>query len=179
MTGINDLIRGGCSEEVAVLGILRVADEIYFSNPNSIIVIQGLLPWTTNKDGSLSPATNHNRQHMFGRHKDDMAYKTLKAAKKFGSIWPSIQHVNSELARFCAEHDHLVFFDASPLFLGTMGNHVYQSNEQHIIPALIEGGQKLTFEGYKVLGGAILQELERIIYDDNEANDVETRGGQR
>ena len=178
-TGINDLIRGGCSEEVTVLGIMRVADEIFFSNPNSVIVIQGLLPWTKHKDGNLSPATDHNAQHIFIRHKDDKAYKTLKAATKFGSIWPSIQHVNSELAQFCAEHDHLVFFDASPLFLGTMGNHVYQSKEQHIIPALMEGGQKLTHEGYKVLGDVILHELERIIYDDNEANDLETRGGQR
>ena len=177
-TGINDLVRGGCSEEIAVLGILRVADEIFFSNPNSVIVIQGILPWTKRADGSLSSIDPHGAHHLFGRKKDDGAYKTLKAATRYGSMWPSIQNVNAQLAQFCAGHDHLVFFDASSLFLGTVGNHIFHSKEQQIIPSLINGGRKLTSEGYKVLGDAIMEELRRIIYDDDEENDVESRGGR-
>jgi len=182
MTGINDLVRGGCSEEVAVLGILRLADEIYFSNPNSVIVIQGILPYSEHSDGSLVPPKPKKVQHLLGRDKNvkAQAYKSIKSALINGGLWPSIQHINAELAKFCAKHEHLVFFDASKLFLGTMSNHVYQSKDDHIITALLSGGKKLTSEGYRVLGDAIVEELERIIYDDNEANDVETRGdGQR
>lgn len=179
MTGMNDLVRGGCSEEVTMLGILRVADEIYFSNPNSVIVIQGILPWTKNTDGSLTPPKSHTRPHLFGHHKDKGAneYSSVEAAKKYSGIWPSIQHVNAELEKFCAQHEHLVYFDASSLFLGSIGNHVYQSKEQHIITALMADGKKLTYEGYRVLGDAILKELERIIYDDDEENDVESKSG--
>jgi len=176
-TGINDLIRGGCSEEVTVLGILRLADEIYFSNPESVIVIQGILPWTRNADGSLLPDKKLPR--LFGQHMSEKKaeFKTVKAAQQYARLWPSIQHINAELEKFCAQHEHLVYFDASNLFLGSMGNSVFVSKEQHIIPALMSEGKKLTYEGYRVLGNAILTELERIIYDDNEKNDVETKNG--
>ena len=179
MTGINDLVRGGCSEEVTVLGILRLADEIYFSNPNSVIVIQGILPWTKNGDGSLKHEHHGMPHHLFGHNKQKQEYASVQAAKKYAEIWPSIQHVNKELELFCAEHEHLVYFDASSLFLGSMGNDVYQSKEQHIITALLSEGKRLTYQGYQVLGDAILKELERIIYDDDEANDVESKGGER
>jgi len=179
MTGINDLVRGGCSEEVTMLGILRLADEIYFSNPNSVIVIQGILPWTKNSDGSLLPKY-HGMPHLFGKDKPKGEFSSVQAAKKYSGIWPSIQHVNSELEKFCSQHNHLVYFDASSLFLGSLGNHVYQSKEQHIMTALLREGKQLTYQGYQVLGNAIVEELERIIYDDNEANDVETKDdGQR
>lgn len=181
MTGVNDLVRGGCSEEVTVLGILRLADEINFSNPNSVIVIQGILPWSEHSDGTLTPPKTKKAQHLFGRDKSGkaQAYKSIKSALRNAGLWPSIQRINGELAKFCAEHKHLVFFDASKLFLGTMGNDVYQSKDEHIITALLSGGKKLTSEGYRVLGDAVKEELERIIYDDNEENDVETRDGQR
>jgi hypothetical protein len=167
--GMNDMVRGGCSEEVTMLGILRVADEIYFQNPNSVIVIQGILPWSNNKDGSLDHK-KHGLHPFEGRQPKEY---TVKDAKKYFTLWPSIQHINSELEKFCAQHEHLVYFDVSALFLGSIGNHVYRQKEQHIITALLNEGKTLTFDGYTVLGVAVQQELKRIIYDGNEKNDVE------
>ena len=45
----------GITEDAAVLGILRVAQEIHaaFAAQSSIVLIQGLLPWTSRHDGHL------------------------------------------------------------------------------------------------------------------------------
>lgn len=176
MTGINDLVRGGCSEEVTLLGILRLADEIYFHNPSSIIVIQGILPWTKNSDGSLTMPASH-RPHIFGSNGHaQKAYSVNEAKEKF-FLWPSIQQINSQLEQFCSLHEHLVYFDASALFLGSMGNEYYRQKGQHIITDLLNNGKRLTYDGYKVLGETIRKELGRIIYKGDEANDIEVKGG--
>lgn len=176
MIGLNDLIRGGCSEEVALLGILRLADEIYFHNPYSVIVLQGILPWTKNVDGSLAMPKSRYRPHVFGNAEQKKVY-SVKEAKENFFLWPSIQHINSELAKFCSQHDHLVYFDASALFLGSMGNEFYKQKDQHIITDLLAYGKHLSYNGYKVLGEAIRKELGRIIYEDDETNDIEVKGG--
>merc|ERR1712032_988432 len=42
--GMNDLTRLQCSEEIVVLGVLRVAEEIKLRKPDAKIVINSLLP---------------------------------------------------------------------------------------------------------------------------------------
>jgi hypothetical protein len=42
--GMNDLTRMQCSEEIVVLGILRVVEEIMMRKPDDKIVINSLLP---------------------------------------------------------------------------------------------------------------------------------------
>jgi hypothetical protein len=175
-TGINDLISGFCSEEVVVLGTLRLADEIYFHHSESIIVIQGILPWSRNPDGSLDDFSHRTGGLGHHPHHPSKVYSVDKAKRRF-SLWPSIQRINQELEKFCAVHDHLVYFDVDDLFLGTMGNKHYKSKQKHILTDLLIGGQKLSYEGYTVLGNAIKTELERIIYDEDETNDVETSPG--
>jgi hypothetical protein len=156
---MSDLIRGGCSEEAAFLGILRVADEINFHYPDARIVIQGLLPWSRSSDGSLDPIPH-------GFHplrKSKPTATSLKLALATFSYWPSIQHINSELAKFCAERDHLVFFDVSELFLGSLGNKVYKHGERLIITALLYQGKRLSYLGYSILGTAIQSKLDLMI----------------
>jgi hypothetical protein len=167
-SGINELIRGGCSEEAILLGILRVTDEIYFSNPNSVIVIQGILPYSKSDDGSLQHE-NHGHTMNKARQKEF----NVKDAAMYNSIWPSIQSINSELEKFCELHDHLVYFDVSALFLGSMGNEYYKQKEKHIITDLLYHGKTLTFDGYTVLGTAIHDKLSKIIYKGDETNDIE------
>ena len=53
MIGANDLALAMCSEDVTILGILRVAEEIAHHHPQSKVVIQGLLPRSNHRDGSL------------------------------------------------------------------------------------------------------------------------------
>ena len=42
LIGADDLALGMCSEDVVILGILRVAEEIAIKYPNAKVVIQGL-----------------------------------------------------------------------------------------------------------------------------------------
>mmetsp|Transcript_26498 Transcript_26498/g.43761 ORF Transcript_26498/g.43761 Transcript_26498/m.43761 type:complete len:697 (-) Transcript_26498:81-2171(-) len=50
--GMNDLTRMQCSEEIVVLGILRVVEEIRLRKPDAKIVINSLLPMVNYQDGS-------------------------------------------------------------------------------------------------------------------------------
>jgi len=66
MVGSNDLALSMCSEDVVTIGILRVAEEIAHLRPNSKVVIQGLLPRSNHRDGSLhatASTTKLKKQH--------------------------------------------------------------------------------------------------------------------
>jgi hypothetical protein len=77
------------------------------------------------------------------------------------------------LEEFCAKHDHLVYFDASSFFLGRMSNSHFKGSTEQIVTDLMPDGKKLSFQGYKVMGDAVVGELQRIIYDEIETNDIE------
>jgi lysophospholipase L1-like esterase len=174
--GTNDLARGGCSEEAVFLGILRLADEIHYHHPDAVIVIQGILPRTSSKDGSLETTTvtriPHLSLHSHGDH--ERAHSALEARRRF-QLWPSIQNINQQLAAFCEEHPHLIYFDADELFLGSMGNEHYRAKGKVIIADLMPDMIHPSFEGYNIMAKAINKELERIIFDHNEANDIEVK----
>lgn len=53
--GMNDLTRMQCSEEIVVLGVLRVVEEIRLRKPDAKIVINSLLPMINYQDGSVEP----------------------------------------------------------------------------------------------------------------------------
>lgn len=64
LIGADDLALAMCSEDVVILGILRVAEEIAYHHPDSKIVIQGLMPRSNHKDGSLH-VTDEKRGSSF------------------------------------------------------------------------------------------------------------------
>lgn len=72
--GLNDLGRMQCSEEIVVLGILRIVEEILARKPNAKIVINSLLPMPnlrggimpTQKDFQDSFKTNGTRKNPRG-----------------------------------------------------------------------------------------------------------------
>ena len=51
--GMNDLARMQCSEEVVLMGILRVVEEIRMKKPDAKIVINSLLPMTDVRSGAF------------------------------------------------------------------------------------------------------------------------------
>jgi hypothetical protein len=171
LIGTNDLGRGGCSEEATELGILRVAEEIHYSHPDAVIVIQGILPRTSRPDGSLSQGSYRNSIFGGGGH-GNKATTAGQAQKKF-LLWPSIQSINKQLEIFCGKHEHLVYFDASSLFLGRMGNAHFSGNSDQIVTELMPDYKRISPDGYRVLGTAIHAELQRILFDDDETNDIE------
>lgn len=169
---MNDLITGYCSEEAVVLGILRTAEELALLDPGSVVVVQGILPLSKH-DGHLTDTGRHS----FFQGRNPKAH-TVNQAKNRYLFWPSIQAINDELEKFCTKHPQMVYFDAGKLFVGSSGNSVYKGNEQHIIHELMPDYIHPSLNGYKLLLKAIRQEVERILYDENEDNDVEEKGSR-
>lgn len=89
VVGGNDLRVGQCSEEVVVLGILRLAEFLHHKHSEVYVVINSILPQQT-------------------------SIKT-----KYGKfdIWPSIRSVNEQLEAFCEHHRYFHFYDATSVFM--------------------------------------------------------------
>ena len=171
LAGTSDLAMTGCSEEAVVLGILRLAEELALTREGSIVVIQGILPRTSEPDGSLI----HKEATGWFHHKKPV---TEKSKELPGLLWPSIQTINKELEDFCRKHSHIVYVDLSHLVLGSIGNDYVQS-EQKIIRDLMPDYVHLSAQGYEVMGTRIATELQSIIYDEDEQNDIEQGSGTR
>ena len=165
LVGSNDLVNGQCSEEAIILGILRLADEIALVRPGSVIVIQGLLPRTNNRDGTLGLPSKKHRFHSRSSHKVKEYVKEDEYP-----LWPSIEIVNQELERFCVMHDHLVYFDAAAIFTGSLGNEHFQSSTKVVLKELMPDFAHLSVKGQEILLKVISKEVNRIIYDNDEEN---------
>lgn len=85
VVGTNDLAMRQCSEEVVLLGILRVIEEIMDQRPDAHIVVNSILPMTLQKDGFLvSPShvefgydhTHGMESSFFSNDSDESSYKT-------------------------------------------------------------------------------------------------------
>ena len=138
--GTNDFGLGLCSEEVVLLGILRLAEEIHNVNPDSVIVINSILP---RAPGSTKP-----------------------------DVYGPIKEVNQQLESFCVRHEHIVYFDATPLFVNSILNTKKNKSGSNTLRAGMfqADGFHLTLQGYKMWGDAILERVKLIIYDDDESS---------
>lgn len=61
LIGTNDLGKG-CSENVILLGIIHVVEEIRKMKPDSIVVVNGILPRTNSPDGRLTGADSSSQE---------------------------------------------------------------------------------------------------------------------
>jgi lysophospholipase L1-like esterase len=139
--GTNDFGIGMCSEESVLLGILRLAEWIHEEQPDSVIVLNSILP-----------------------RQDD----NLKQGVSGNVLWSAIQEVNHQLEKFCVNHEHLVYFDASPLFVNS---NLKKKNPQHLRnPMYLNDKFHLSYQGHTTWGNAILERLKLILYDDDETS---------
>jgi len=92
--GMNDMFRTMCSEEVTVMGIIRVVEELFKTRPGATIVINSLLPRATSSKS------------------------VLKGKFIQSKYWDSIEQVNSNLKSFAMKHEkRVIFFDANKIFV--------------------------------------------------------------
>mmetsp|Transcript_41073 Transcript_41073/g.98355 ORF Transcript_41073/g.98355 Transcript_41073/m.98355 type:complete len:537 (+) Transcript_41073:106-1716(+) len=77
--GLNDLGRQQCSEEVVVMGILRVVEEILNKKPDAKIVINSLFPMA-----DLRTALNPNLQDVSGTYKEPRIHSRHHGSKHRG-----------------------------------------------------------------------------------------------
>ena len=115
--GINDLIVTGCSEEVVLLGILRVVEEIQLSHPESIIVINSLLPVQRNTDGLLEHSESHHKKVALKPKENNLPDDKMSDNRMDIDLWPSIVAINDELSKFASKHTGIKFFNAENVFV--------------------------------------------------------------
>lgn len=146
--GTNDFGKGQCSEEAVLLGILRLAELIHDEKPDSVIVLNSILP----------------------RKDVPQRMKRKKQNKNPSILWSAIQEVNAQLESFCVEHEHLVYFDATPLFVNSYLKNKRHNNGNLRNPMYDNDKFHLSLQGHKAWGNAILERLKLILYDDDESS---------
>jgi hypothetical protein len=78
--GMNDLGRQQCSEEVVVLGVLRIVEEILNKRPKARVVINSLLPMADLRGGSV--VTEQDYKDAFNSYGGKRTTTTVKYVRK-------------------------------------------------------------------------------------------------
>jgi len=155
--GGNDLAFGQCSEEVVILGILRIAELILDRRPSATIVINSLLPSRTQ-------------------------LKTMKKRRIKLDLWSSIQAINDQLKKFCEKNNvKYKFFDSTEIFFTEKLKSVDELKEEmkkkgkksltnkdtpSMKIELITNDGKLTPRGHIAWLNVLNSELQRILTDE-------------
>lgn len=135
LIGINDIGIDWCTPEVALLGILRVIEEILSKRTDAMIVLNGILPTTyERKRGFLNKSPKPTR---------------------FPVIWKDIQAINEQLRNYSTNRERVTFFNVPELFLKENG---IQINKERMTDFLHPSSQ-----GYKAWGDEIVELLDSLM----------------
>lgn len=149
--GTNDMLRTACSEEVVLLGILRVVEEIQKKKPSATVVINSILPLSSEHDGVLAYKS---------KYKELLLNK--KAMKQSGrahfDLWPSILSINEELEKFATNHTNVKYFDANKVFVEERSDGTYIVKGT-MMPDNIHPSK----DGHKAWNEAMIQKLTAIL----------------
>ena len=131
---------GYCSDEVVLIGILRVIEELRMLRPSSILVVNGILP---RADKSAT-----------GR-----LYSSDHGTSAQRNVWDAIKIVNAKLRDYCeSQGPNIVYFDATDVFLrkDNEGNEYIPKN-------LMSDFLHPTAEGYQAWAERISEKLHELI----------------
>ena len=160
--GTNDFLKDGlenCSEDVVLMGIQRVVGEIQSRKPESMIVVNGILPRAEKgNEGMLYVNSNGNGNDKLDGGDDNDGDSTI-------DVMDAIDGVNKKLKEFCGTHDNLHYFDAKDIFveakeeLQTEGNVVEYSIPQSLMADYLHP----TSLGYQKWGRKIVDEIRSLV----------------
>ena len=159
--GINDLSMKGCSEEVVLLGILRVVEEIQNSHKDAYIVINSLLPVRRNEDGLLEHTGKHHEHKALKDKEKNLQDSEMSPKRMHIDLWPSIVSINEELSKFASKHSGIKFFDADEVFVEE------RNGDKYLKLDLMADAVHPNLSGHKKWNGAIKKKLHSIL-DENK-----------
>lgn len=142
--GTNDLLRTRCSEEVTLMGILRIVEEILREKQDATVVINSILPLSLDPNGLLQSS------------------KRKPKGSRFINLWPSIQLLNGQLKKFADRHKRVKFFDATEIFINRKGGEVLLDQTLYL------DGLHPNAAGYKAWDEHIIKRLEAIVRKKDE-----------
>ena len=158
--GINDLSMKGCSEEVVLLGILRVVEEIQTTRPNAKIVINSILPVKRNVDGLLEHVGKNHKDLALRKNELNLMDNTMSPKRMHVDLWPSIVSINEELSKFASKHHGIKFFNADEVFVEERDDAKYLKVDLYADPV------HPNLSGHKKWNNAIKKKLHEILKDD-------------
>lgn len=159
--GINDLSRTGCSEEVVLLGVLRVVEEIQLQHPDDIVVINSLLPVQRNMDGLLEHVDKHHKDVALKKKEKNLKEEEMSNKRGHIDFWPSIVSINEELSKFASKQKGVKFFNADSIFVEERQNGKYMKVDMFLDPV------HPNLAGHKKWNNAIKKRLHEILKDGN------------
>mmetsp|Transcript_17364 Transcript_17364/g.33155 ORF Transcript_17364/g.33155 Transcript_17364/m.33155 type:complete len:507 (-) Transcript_17364:275-1795(-) len=159
--GINDLSIKGCSEEVVLLGILRVVEEIQNGNPDAIVVINSILPVRRNEEGLLEHTGKNHEHEALKKKEKNMMDNEMDKKRSHEDLWPSIVSINEELSKFSSKHHGVKFFNADSVFVEE-DEHAKRLNLN-----LMHDAVHPNVAGHKKWNNAIKKRLNEILKDGN------------
>jgi len=142
LIGTNDLAKPMCSTEFVFIGIIKCVEELLTRKPNSIIVLNSILPRTRDKNGLLI---------MYPHEGHSNGYNSVKK-NKF-DFWPMIETLNKRLKEFAALHDNIKFYNATDFFLERKHESIFIDTQ------LMRDRLHPTASGYKLWGDGIVNYL--------------------
>lgn len=154
LIGTNDLSYQ-CSEELILIGILRIVQELLDHKTDSVIVINGILPRATDDgllhhvqtESNLSMLSHNSRNEVGDLEKNNPETKI--------DYWPSIQGINRELKNFSLKHDRVEYFDAASIFLGSVSNAYFERKEKVLLYELMDDFLHPSELGHSIWADAI------------------------
>jgi lysophospholipase L1-like esterase len=132
--GANDMVLTKCSEEIALMGVLRIVEELMSRKDGATIVIQSLLPISSVSSGQIDGKRMKNNKYYL-----------------------AIKRVNEALKKFAQKHKGVKFFDATPLLTENHGSNVYLKKD------LFMDKYRLSVNGQSVMIEAASEELQAIL----------------
>ncbi len=154
--GTNDIGRTWCSPEMVVIGVIRNVEEILYQKSSALVVVNGLLPRSFNKDGYLA-----------------------KGGAVKPSVWEDIKAINSELKMYATYRDRVFYFETGVFFKDPDVQLNRLQIEKELMPDLLHPSAL----GYKLWGEEIVEKVDKLMsestddYDDdsNDNDDEDTR----
>ncbi|KAL9182722.1 hypothetical protein ACHAXT_004001 [Thalassiosira profunda] len=157
--GINDLTMKGCSEEVVLLGILRVVEEIQNAHPDDIVVINSLLPVQRNANGLLEHLGKNHKEIALKKKEQNLLLEEMSKKRMHIDLWPSIESINKELSKFASTHKGVKFFNADSIFVEERHDGKYLKMDLMADPV------HPNVAGHKKWNSAIKKRLHEILKD--------------
>lgn len=135
--GVNDLLSNQCSEEVTIMGVLRIVEELMHKNDDATIVINSILPVATHVNLALEGKYVHNK------------------------FWPAIKKVNQNLQKFAKKHTAVKFFNADEILTEKRGKKYYMKKDMFMdMVHLSVAGQEALLEAQSATVAAIIVKKE-------------------
>lgn len=158
--GVNDLTIKGCSEEVVLLGILRVVEEIQTQHPDDYIVINSILPVQRNAQGLLEHFGKHHEDIALKKKEKDLLDEEMSKKRSRLDVWPSIVAINEELNKFASKHKKIKFFNADSIFVDERQDGKWLKLD------LMHDPVHPNLAGHKKWNNAIKKRLHEILKDE-------------